>query len=79
MAEIAYVYGTIIDPEWEKGQQEREYLYLEALIKAEQLNPNDDYDGERRYDLLKKIAKSGLDLRPYRNNLIDLLESDTEE
>ena len=80
MAEIVHVYGSgLIDPEWAKKRQEEEYLYLEALIKAEKLNPEPDYDGENRYALLKKIAESNLDVAPYRNRLIKLLEEDTEE
>lgn len=73
------VYGNIVDPEWEKQRQIKEYTYLEALINAEKLNPEQDWEGERRYELMKKIAQSDLSVRPDRNKLISLLEKEESD
>lgn len=54
---MASVYG-IPDPTPEEIEiKEKEvYNYLKALIEAELINPEHDYDGERQTALLKKIA-----------------------
>lgn len=51
------IYGI---PEMTKEERreyyQRIYNYLEALINAEKLNPQRDFDGSRELSLLKKIA-----------------------
>jgi len=72
---VISVYGGIIDPEWQERRNRMLYEYLEAVIKAENLNPDSDYEGDRKYELLKKIAQSELEC-PKRNSLIQLLEQE---
>jgi hypothetical protein len=67
------IYGVL----WHDGGasfRQKIYYYLEALIKAESINPQADYDGERYNELIEKIALSDL---PYgkRHDLVQLLKS----
>jgi hypothetical protein len=53
------VYGILpLTPEQILLQQHRLFMYLEALIRAERLNPESDYEGIRKIELLKRISMS---------------------
>lgn len=55
------VYGIPpLTPEEIIRRQYALFLYLEALIRAERTNPDNDYDGVWRVGLLKRIAMSDL-------------------
>lgn len=71
------IYGHSPTPEQDQYRWKRIYAYLEAKIKAEKLNPQDDYEGTREIELLKEIAKADL---PFimRHMLINLLESENK-
>lgn len=53
--------------------QHKLFMYLEALIRAERLNPESDYEGTREVGLLKKIATSDTTVEQ-RTTLMLLLE-----
>lgn len=71
-------YGIILTPEDIQRMNNELFVYLKALISAEKLNPEDDYDNEREIQLLTKIALSDL---PYfmRNDLVTLLNDKTNQ
>ena len=73
------VYGSIPrTPEEVLADQQRRYEYLEAVIKAEELNPDQDYDNERSTSILVKIAVS--DLPDYfRIKLVGLLNIENSD
>lgn len=48
------------------------FNYLKATIEAEKINPRSDYDGERRFKLLKEIALSDCDFFQ-RKELVKIL------
>lgn len=53
------VYGLIQRTKDEILEDQKSHFeYLKALISAEQLNPEDDYDNEREISLLRKVAVS---------------------
>ena len=59
--------------------QHRLFMYMEALIKAERLNPELDYDGNRDKDLLRRIAVSDLTLEQRTTLTILLLRGESNE
>lgn len=71
-------YGIILTPEDIQRMNNDRFNYLKALINAEKLNPDDDYDSEREIAILTKIALSDL---PYfmRNDLVTLLNDKTNQ
>jgi len=74
--EVISVYG--IHPFTPKEIEENEirlFTYLKALIQAELINPEDDYDGDREMALLKKVAISSLSASR-RTELVTLLIKD---
>lgn len=74
--EVISVYG--IQPFTPEQIEEREtevFAYLKALIQAELINPENDYDKDRELSLLKKIAISPISLRR-RTELVTLLLKD---
>jgi hypothetical protein len=51
------VYGIMMPKEDEKkAAKERIFNYIKALIEAERLNPEPDFDNERELGLLQKIT-----------------------
>jgi hypothetical protein len=74
---MASIYGHFPTQQENEYSWKRIYAYLEAKIKAEKLNPEDDYEGTRENELLKEIAKADL---PYimRHMLINLIESENK-
>ena len=71
-------YGIVLSKEDIERMDNDRFNYLKALINAEKLNPNDDYDNEIEISLLTKIALSDL---PYymRNDLVTLLNDKTNQ
>lgn len=68
------VYGIPELTSEEKAEQQEEYYkYLQALINAEKLNPDDDWEGVRATKLLRKIASSFL-TEVQRKDLMALLD-----
>lgn len=69
-------YGINLSPDDIQSRYNDISNYLRALINAEKINPDDDYDNERELALLTKIALSDL---PYymRNELVVLLNDKT--
>lgn len=73
------VYGTIPrTPKEILDDQSRRYAYLESLINAEELNPDEDYDDERSTGILVKIAVSDLP-EHFRRKLVRLLNIENDE
>lgn len=72
------IYGHFPTPQENEYRWKRVHAYLEAKIKAEKLNPSDDYEGTREIELLKEIAKADL---PFimRHMLVNLLESENKD
>lgn len=66
------IYGAPDDPEWEADQRRLTFDYLKAKIEAEKLNPEDDFDGDRKLGLMKDIAMSDCDLWQ-RRELVNIL------
>lgn len=71
-------YGIVLSKDDIERMDNDRFNYLKALINAEKLNPDDDYDSEREIALLTKIALSDL---PYymRNDLVTLLNDKTNQ
>lgn len=61
-----------------KERQDKLYAYLKAVVEAELINPECDYDSERQTALLRKIALSDLSLSQ-RDALVELLENNEKE
>lgn len=74
------IYGI---PEMTKEERrayyQRIYDYLEALINAEKLNPQSDYDGSRQLGLLKKIALCDCEYFQRQKLVLLLLNHENEE
>jgi len=70
-------YGIQLSEEDIKRHKENLYKYLEAIIKAEQLNPETDWESIRQTALLRQIAESDL---PYfdRRKLVHMLLGNEE-
>lgn len=66
------IYGVPYDPIWEAEKRKRAFDYLKALIEAEKINPDLDYDNDRENLLLKQIAVSDCDYFQ-RGELVRLL------
>jgi hypothetical protein len=52
----------------------RRYDYMKALVNAELLNPDSDWDSERFIDVLKQIAESDL-TQTERTELVCILKN----
>lgn len=70
-------YGIVLTPEDIKRNQENLYKYLEALINAEQLNPEQDWENIRETALLRQVAESDLEYLD-RRKLVHLLLGNEE-
>jgi len=68
------VYGIPPRTPEEREEDENEmYAYIKALVEAEKINPDDDWDGIRATKLLRKIAESPL-REEQRKDLVALLD-----
>lgn len=79
------VYGIPpLSPEEIILKQHRLFMYLEALVRAERLNPDIDYDMAREIELLKRVGMSDLTVAQrttltlliYGNEEIEEVEND---
>jgi len=59
--------------------QHRLFMYLEALIRAERLNPERDYEGTREVGLLKRIATSDTTVEQRMTLTLLLLGNEPQE
>ena len=76
---IVSIYGTLPLNEDEKAKKRtRHYEYFKALINAELLNPEPDYDGVMEKRLLKMVSQSCLD-EYQRTELTYLISPDDDE
>lgn len=71
-------YGIILTQEDIEIRQNEYYIYLKALIKAEQLNPEEDWDNDRELKLLRRIAIGDL-TKDQRIKLVFLLTNENIE
>lgn len=75
------VYGYFPTPEQQKQDKiktmERIYLYLEAEIKSQILNPENDYEEELKERLLKIVVASVLHLTQ-RQKLVNIIFAERE-
>lgn len=74
--EVISVYGIQpFTPEQIEVRENEVFAYLKALIQAELINPENEYDKGRQISLLKKIAISPISFRR-RTELVTLLLND---
>lgn len=59
--EIKSVYGIVLTEEDKIRNSQNLFNYLESVVKAELLHPDQDYDNERTIKILREIAESHLD------------------
>lgn len=70
-------YGIVLSEEDIKRNQEATFKYLEAIIMAEELNPEQDWDNVRETALLRQVAESDLGYFD-RRKLVHLLLGDED-
>lgn len=70
-------YGIKVTAEDIARWQNELFIYLQALINAEKLNPEEDYEGIREQKLLRRIAMADL-TKEQRTTLTILLLGNEE-
>lgn len=70
-------YGIFLSEEDKQRMRENNFKYLEAIIKAEESNPDPDYDNARTLKLLRQIAECDCDYFD-RRKLVHLLLGNEE-